>query len=382
MNFSIYSSRFCSFLTQTKPTSNAWIPIVIGVVLLLGFLGLLIWLYVQGKLTQWVQAGRQSGKWKLRDMQLVNEAKKSERAKLIQIEELGRKAWKARVSDPSYAQPWSDLEGIETQIAATQEHARSLRDNLTEVQAKKDDLIRGYDEKIGVLDLQLKDSEQKLKTAQFDLRQLENELESLANEKGLLQRDIKATRTDLINTEGSDEPDRDEILGSLNTRLDGLVHNLLEVSNAEPELAGKIPARQSEVLALNTRVNELAERVHKLENQKRIDLEPLDQQLEALDKQIKSKTDEVTELEKRMDPIIKSLGHMVDTARPASDELQNEYTSLDKTYQKLAEISQERGDLANKLDALDKDASRNFYLLIALGVVVLVLAILLIANVF
>ncbi len=381
MNNLILANRLTAIYFQAPKETN-WLTLSLGIALLLALVILLIWLYIKGSLAQWFRAGIQSSKLKLRDMQLVNEVKKIERVKLTQIEELGQKAWNSKVSDPSYAQLWSDLEGTETQIDTIRQHCRGLQDNLNLVHAQKDELERGYDEQISQVDKELKTTEQQLKTAQSEMRQLENDLDNLANEKVLLQRDIKATRTDLINNEGSDEPDRAEIMGRLNARLDGLVQNLLEVSNAEPELASQIPARQSEVLALNARVNELVEQIRTLENKKRNELQPLEQQLEGLEKQIKARNDEADKLEESMEPKIKSLGHMVDTARPSAESLQTDYVELDASYQKLVSLSQERNDLEKLLDGLDKGASRNFYLLIVLVVVVIVLAILLILNVF
>ena len=373
-------SLFLKTLIQEGAFPN-WLRVAIGVVLLLALIGLLAWLYTKGLLAQWVQAGTQSGKWRLRDMQLVNDSKKIERTRIGQIEELGQKAWKAGVSDPSYAQPWADLEAIKTQIETIGQYSRSLQDNLNLLHTQMDDVTRSYDDQIMVVGNQRKDAENKLKTAQSELRQLENELESLSDEKGSLQRNIKATRTDLINREGTDDPDRDEILGKLNTKLDGLVHNLLEVSNSEPELAARIPTRQSEVLTLNSRVTELSEQIRKLENQKKTDLEPLYQQWDALEKQMKNKNEEAQELEERMDPMVRSLGNLVDTARPEAQALHEDYNKLDATYQKLAALSLERNDLEAKLGGLDKDAARNFYLLIALGVIVVVIAILLFTKV-
>ena len=381
MNNLLLANRLTAIYFQASKEIN-WLTLSLGIALLLALVILLIWLYIKGSLAQWFRAGIQSSKLKLRDMQLVNEVKKIERVKLTQIEELGQKAWNSKVSDPSYAQLWSDLEGTETQIDTIRQHCRGLQDNLNLVHAQKDELQRGYDEQISQVDKELKNTEQQLKTAQSEMRQLENDLDNLANEKVLLQRDIKATRTDLINNEGSDEPDRAEIMGRLNARLDGLVQNLLEVSNAEPELASQIPARQSEVLALNARVNELVEQIRTLDNKKRNELQPLEQQLDGLEKQIKARNDEADKLEEGMEPKIKSLGHMVDTARPRAESLQADYVELDASYQKLVSLSQERNDLAKLLDGLDKSASRNFYLLLVLVVVVIVLAILLILNVF
>ncbi len=375
----IISITFVNFISaQTSPD---WVSIVIGALLILAFIGLLIWLFTSGKLRQWVQAGTQSGKWKIKDYQLSNEIKKTERTKVTQIEDLGKKAWDSRVSDPAYQQAWSELEAIEEQIEVVKAHSLNLQDNLNQVTTQSEEVTNNYDGQIENLENQRKDTEQKLKLAQSGLRQLESEIDSLANQKSLLQRDIKATRTDLINLEGSEEPDRAEIMGNLNTRLDGLVQNLLDVSNAEPELASKIPNRQSEVLALNAHITELGDQMKKLEGQKAQALEPLTQQIEALKKQIQNKTDEIQELERKIEPKVKALGHMVDTARPESAMLQESYSKLDSIYQKMSSISQERDSLAAKLDGLDKSASRNFILLILLGIIAIVLGILLITGV-
>ena len=366
---------------QTAQSTPGWVPILIGALLLVGFIGLLIWLFTTGKLRQWYQAGTQGGKWKFQDLQLSNEIKKTERLKVAQIEELGKKAWDARVSDPAYQQAWSDLEAIEEQIEVVKVHSRNLQDNLNQVSTQSEEITQNYNNQIETLDNQRKETEQKLKQAQSELKQLETDIDSLANQKTSFQRDIKATRTDLINLEGSEEPDRGEIMANLNARLDSLVQNLLNVSNAEPELASKIPARQSEVLTLNTHVSDLGDQMKKLEYQKEQELEPLKQQIEALKKQIQNKTDEVQELERKMEPKVKALGHMVDTARPGSDVLQESYSKLDSVYRKMSNISQERDSISSKLEELDKTASRNFYLLILLGIIVITLAILLITGV-
>jgi len=366
---------------QTAQSTPGWVPILIGALLLVGFIGLLIWLFTTGKLRQWYQAGTQGGKWKIQDLQLSNEIKKTERLKVTQIEELGKKAWDARVSDPAYQQAWSDLEAIEEQIEVVKVHSRNLQDNLNQVSTQTEEITQNYNNQIETLDNQRKVTEQKLKQAQSELKQLETDIDSLANQKTSFQRDIKATRTDLINLEGSEEPDRGEIMANLNARLDSLVQNLLNVSNAEPELASKIPARQSEVLTLNTHVSDLGDQMKKLEYQKEQELEPLKQQIEALKKQIQNKTDEVQELERKMEPKVKALGHMVDTARPGSDVLQESYSKLDSVYRKMSNISQERDSISSKLEELDKTASRNFYLLILLGIIVITLAILLITGV-
>ncbi len=379
--FSLLGAFLPLNIAQEPQTTTNWLTTVIGILLILGLLGLLVWLYTSGKLQQWFQAGTQSGKWKFQDMQLGNEAKKIEKVKIAQIEELGQKAWQSRVSDPAYTQAWADIEAVETQVDRIKEHSRSLQENLNRVSTERENLTLDFDNQLSQLDLQRKDVETKLKQAQSALHQLESDIDSLANQKGGLQKEIKATRTDLINTEGSDEPDRQDIMNNLNSRLDGLVSQLLAVSNEEPELAGRIPSYQSEVLALNARVTELSDQARRLEGQKEQELEPLNLQIEALEKQLRTKSEEIKDLGQKMDPMIKSLGYQVDTARPVSEVLQEHYSRLDATYQKLANTTQERTEIDEKLQGLDKTASRNFYLLVLIGLIVLVVAILLITGV-
>lgn len=381
MTISLFFSLLVAIPAQeTQPATN-WLTLVIGILLILAFFGLLVWLFTTGKLQQWFQAGTQSGKWKFQDMQLGNDAKKIEKVKIAQIEELGQKAWQSRVSDPTYAQAWADIEAVETQIDRIKEHNRSLQENLNRVTSERENLTIDFDNQLAQLDLQRKDTETKLKQAQSALYQLDSNLDDLANQKSTLQREIKATRTDLINTEGSDEPDRQDILISLNSRLDGLVQQLLGISNDEPELAGRIPSYQSEVLALNARVTELSDQSRRLEGQKSQELEPLNLQVDALEKQLRTKSEEIKDLGQKMEPMIKALGYQVDTARPVSEVLQDSYSRLDATYQKLASTTQERNEIDAKLEDLDKAASRNFYLLLLLGLVVIVMGVLLITGV-
>ncbi|MCK9245852.1 MAG: hypothetical protein M0P11_02730 [Anaerolineaceae bacterium] len=376
----LFNGFLPDLLAQENQSAN-WVTVVIGILLILALIGLLIWLYTTGKLAQWFKAGTQSGKWKIQDMQLSNEAKKTERIKTGIIEELGQKAWQSGVSDPSYAQAWADIEVVETQINRIKDHSRTLQDQLNQASSQQEDVSRNFNDQIEQLDDQRKETEAKLKHAQSQLRQLESDLDSLSTQKSDLQRSIKATRTDLINAEGLDDPDRPEILERLNARLNELVQQLLKISNHEPELAGQIPANQSEVLTLNARVTELGDQIRRLESQKAQELEPIQLQIEALEKQLRAKNEEIKELEKKTEPMIKSLGYLVDTARPDSEALREEYTQLDDVYQKLADTTQERTEIVTNLESLDKEASRNFYLLILLGIIALVVGILLISGV-
>lgn len=379
--FNLASTFYPALFAQTEQAQLNWVKLVIGIALILGLIGLLIWLQYNGKLVHWAQSGIQRLKYALQISRFGNEIKQSNKTKETLLNELGQKAWEARISDPAYEKEWVNLEALEEQIASITNFSQSLQEQAIQLSKQHEDLSRDFDDQLAESDKARKETEGKLKYAQAELYRLESDIDALANQKASLQREIKSTRSDRINAESSDEPDRFEILSALNIRLDDLVARLLSVSNEEPELAGRIPAFQSEVISLNSRLTELDQQIRQIEGQKSQELEPLEKQLDSLEKQIKQKANEVKETERKMEPLINNLGERVDKARPASEVLQEFYNSLDASQQQILDITNQREETNLNIQNLDSDAARNFYLLVIGGLLVLLLGIFLITGV-
>ena len=87
-----------SACTQTgNPTNSSgrWVSIVMGIVLLLAYLGLVIYLWRVGKLSTWFAAGSTTARLKTQDARLKGELKSLDRDKSDLLEEIGEKAWAA-----------------------------------------------------------------------------------------------------------------------------------------------------------------------------------------------------------------------------------------------------------------------------------------------
>ena len=371
----------CTQTGNPAEPGGRWVSIVMGILLLLAYLGLVIYLWRAGKLSTWFAAGSTAARLKTQDVRLKSELKGLERDKAALIDELGEKAWAARVSDPSYEGAYNQLLTIQGQIDGAADHRRSLEEKNAELVEQREAVVERFDQQIEALKHQQAGVEHDLTDAKNRVRALEADLDAVAQEKVRFQRDVKDTRSRIIEMERSDDPDKVEQLRELNSRLSSLTASLLDATNAEPELAAQLPGLQNQVLALSTQFNDLQGQIQALEGDLKSELLPLDDQLEALEKQIKTKSSEIKTFEEQLAQMAKALGVQVEKARPFSPELTELYQKLDVIISKVDFKAQAKEDVSSNLGAVDKTASRNFYVLLLIGVLIIVLAILLLTGV-
>ncbi len=371
----------CSQTTTQANSSGRWVSIVMGILLLLAYLGLVIYLWRVGKLSTWFAAGSAAARLKVQGVRLKGELKGLERDKSDLLDELGEKAWAARVSDPAYEGAYNQLLTVQGQIDGATDHRRSLEEKKVELAEQRKDVVERFYQQIEALKNQQAGVDRDLSEAKNRVRVLEADLDAAAQEKSRFQRDVKDTRGRIIEMERSDDPDKVERLVELNSRLSSLTTSLLDATNAEPELAAQLPALQNQALALSTQLNELQGQIQALEGDLKSELLPLDDQLEALEKQIKTKTSEIKTFGEQLTPMAKALGAQVEKARPLSPELTELYQKLDMILSTVDFKAQAKEDVSSNLGTVDKTASLNFYILLLIGVLIIVLAILLLTGV-
>ncbi len=371
----------CTQTDNPADTSGRWVSIVMGILLLLAYLGLVIYLWRVGKLSAWFAAGSATARLKTQNARLKGELKGLERDKNDLLDELGEKAWEARVSDPSYESAYNQLLTVQGQIDGATDHRRSLEEKKADLAQQRLAVVERFDQQIEALKSQQKNVDRDLSEAKNRVRALETELDAAAQEKIRFQRDVKDTRGRIIEMERSDDPAKVEQLSELNSRLSSLTTSLLDATNAEPELAAQLPGLQNQALALSTELNNLQAQIQTLEGDLKSELLPLDDQLEALEKQVKTKTSEIKTFTEQLEPMAKALGTQVERARPLSPELTELYQKLDMILSKVDFKAEAKNDVSSNLGAVDKTASRNFYGLLLIGVLIIVLAILLLTGV-
>lgn len=371
----------CSRANVPADAGTRWVSIAAGILLLLAYLGLVIYLWRTGKLSPWFAAGSTTARLRTQDARLKSELKGLDRDKAALLDELGEKAWEARVCDPSYENTYNQLLTIQGQMDGAADYRRSLEEKKTKLDQQRKEVVEGFDQQIGALKNQRADVERNLTEAKNRVRALEADLDAAAGEKVRFQRDVKDTRSRIIEMERSDDPNKAAPLGELNSRLSSLTASLLDATNAEPELAAQLPGLQNEALSLSTALNDLQGQIQALENDRKNELLPIDEQLEALEKQIKTKTSEIKSFGEQLAPMVRDLGVEVEQARPLSPELTELYQKLDMVISKVDFKAQAKEGVLSDLDTVDKAASINFYILLAVGAVVVILAILLLTGV-
>jgi chromosome segregation ATPase len=370
--------------TQTgNPTNSSgrWVSIVMGVLLLLAYLGLVIYLWRAGKLRTWFAAGSTAARLKTQDARLKSELKGLERDRTSLLDELGEKAWASRVSDPAYETAYNQLLTVQGQIDGATDHRRSLEEQKAELAQQRKAVVERFDQQIEAHKSQQAGVDHELTDAKNRVRALEADLDGAAHEKVRFQRDVKDTRGRIIELERSDNPAKAEQLVELNSRLNSLTTSLLDATNAEPELAAQLPGLQNQALALSTQLNDLQGQIQALEADMKDELLPLDDQLEAHEKQIKTKTSEIKSFGEQLAQMAKALGVQVEKARPLSPDLTELYQKLDMIISKVDFKTQAKDDVSSNLGSVDKTASHNFYVLLLIGVLIIVLAILLLTGV-
>lgn len=370
--------------TQTGNPANSsgrWVSLVMGILLLLAYLGLVIYLWRVGKLSTWFNAGSATARLKTQDARLKGELKSLERDKSELLDELGEKAWAARVSDPSYEIAYNQLLTVQGQIDGATDHRRSLEEKKVELAQQRKAVVERFDQQIEAVKSQQTTVENDLNDAKSRVRALEADLDAAGQEKVRFQRDVKDTRGRIIELERSEDPDKGERLVELNSRLNTLTTSLLDATNAEPDLAAQLPGLQNQALALSTQFNDLQGQIQALEADLKSELLPLDDQLEGLEKQIKTKTSEIKTFSEQLAPMAKALGAQVEQARPLSPELTELYQKLDMILSKVDFKAQAKEDVSSNLGTVDKTASLNFFVLLLIGVLIAVLAILLLTGV-
>ncbi len=371
----------CTKTANPADTNGRWLSIVMGILLLLAYLGLVFYLWRIGKLSTWFHAGSTAARLKTQDVRLKSELKGLERDKSDLLDDLGEKAWAARVSDPSYESAYNQLLTVQGQIDGATDHRRSLEEKKADLAQQRKAVVERFEQQIGTFKTQQTTVERNLAEAKSQVRALETDLDATAQVKARYQREVKETRSRIIEMERSDDPAMLEQLEQLNNRLGNLTNSLLDATNAEPELAAQLPGLQNQALALSTELNDLQGQIQALEADMKSELLPLDDQFEALEKQIKTKTSEIKSFSEQIEPMAKALGVQVEKARPLSPELMDLYQKLDMIISKLDFKAEAKGDVASSLGAVNKTASLNFYVLLLIGVLIIVLAILLLTGV-
>ena len=354
--------------------SATWLPLlsVVGLIAAVGYIA--YQLIKSGKLVEWSTTVFNVGKWKFQEAKLSGEIKTLEQEKAILISELGAKAWKARVVDPKYKEPYGKLEALDHQVSEIDQEILALNLELDETRNTHLKIESDYAEQLSHFQNELKNVNANLDKSRKEQSTLEKELSNIEREKERLTSEIQGYERKLTQIQSSDAEDKENQIPALTSAISTLNKNLVGLTEKTPALHDEIEKSRIEQQPLFEQVDSLNNKINQTKNEQKIALEPITQHRKQLESKIQALKSSVNDLQQQMKTIINSLGPLVDSARPESEKLQSNYEQIDRKNAELEGKNEENNLIKARLGLRDKDAIR-YFLLIVLGFIVAIVLI-------
>lgn len=373
---SVLVSLFLTACSSVGAAENdlRWLPLALAIGLLIALGVFLGWLIKSGKFTQLSTAGINSNKWKLQERKLQGQKEDIQAKKENLISDLGKKAWAAKVIHPSYAEPYMTLENLDAQNSTLVKETQQLETALKQAQESRSKITSEYANQISDLQSLVKDVEKKIDKSRSQGSKLNKDLEKINNDQEKLLAEIADNQEKLAEIETSDAPDKESQAESLVSRIRTLEDSVNETREKIADIERDISKLEIEQQPFEDQIERLSAQISTVEQDQQEALTPLAQRITGLEESLSSKKAEIGDLQEKMPPIIQNLGPLVDTARPESEALTGEYQKIDQASANLSDVTQEHHLITARLDTTDKNTVRNFYLMVA-GLLLLVILI-------
>lgn len=372
-------SNLFLFLNQQPPQieepgffNPSPLAIVLAVILGLLLIALIIWLIISKELPKWAKAASLSRQWNTQDNKLTNELKNLARDLNQQHTILGKETWEARLSDPAYEAAYTKLVNVNQQVLGMKMHANTLKEELDKATEHRKQIETQYDEQLNKLDFEQRNAQTHFAELTKRHKTLDVESTELNMNKARVQREIKEIRTNIIEIENSDAPNKSALVFPLNSKLEQLSISLTDLTTKSPSIEDEIIKVESELGPLNVHLEELGKNFSRAQLLKAQELIPLDEHIGKLIQSLKKKDEEIAQLESAIPAMLQELGAHVDHARPASLRLAPLYANLDDIRDRSRLASEEQQQLRLLMDKGDKASARKFTLFWVLVVVALV----------
>ena len=380
---SLQSPKNPAVLSQTaEGTTIQSLPLIAAILLLLTALGIVYYFYTKGDLKKWVSEGLTLGRSKLDQTRFKSQKKRTEVEQHELLRTLGHQTWEARVSDPSYADEYGQLEALQAQAGPMEEVVKAVQLELARGRDSRNKLNLAYEQKSKELQVQLNQMNDSLSLLKSEQGKSVATLRKALEQKQALENEAHGYETRIANLQGSDIPDRDSQISGLNNSIATLgktIYALGDQINGLTSQSQKLEADQGPYLV---QIDNLKSQMDQAANEHKDALLPLDQQVSNLDNNLKARQAELAAIKEKMIPVIESLGPKVYNSRPDSPALQDSYQKLDVKKEQLSSATQ-GFDLANsRLVSRDAEMLRNFYIMLGIGVLVIVLLVLLLVMAF
>ncbi len=168
-------------------------------------------------------------------------------------------------------------------------HASSLKEELEKFNQDRAKIESKYKEQLNTLDKERETAQAAVNELNKQHKALDTEFTGLSMERARIQREIKEARTNIIEIENSDAPNKSALIFPLNSRLEQLSSALSDVSSKTPAIDEKMAKIETDLNPLNTQLDELGKNYSRTQILMSQDLNPLDDHINKLKQSIKKK---------------------------------------------------------------------------------------------
>ncbi|MHC1732428.1 MAG: hypothetical protein AB9888_10455 [Bacteroidales bacterium] len=384
---SLQSPRYPAALSKTvagttEATAVQFLPLIAAIVLLLTALGIAYYFFSRGDLKKWLDEGLSLGRSKVDQTRFKTQKRRVETEQIEMLRTLGHQAWDARVSDPSYGDEYGQLEALQTQAGPMEEVVKAVQLELARARDSRNKLNSAFDLKMKELQVQLNQMNDSLSLLKSEQTKAMSTLRKADEQKQSLEAEAHGYEIRIANLQSSDLPDKDSQIAGLNNSIATLGKTIYALGDQIGGLNSqtqKLAADQGPYLV---QIDNLKSQMDQATNEHKDALLPLDQQVINLDNNLKTRQAELAALKEKMTPVIESLGPKVYASRPDAAALQDTYQKLDIKKEQLSTATQGY-DLANsRLVSRDKELLRNFWITVAIALLVLALLVVLLVMAF
>lgn len=363
----------CSTDGTSESAVNGF-PLALAILFIVILAGGVAYLVKSGDFQEWVSAGINAGKWKIQERKLQSQKEDIEQEKQDLIAKLGEKTWDVKVQHPSYQEPYQTLEGLAAQTQALVTETEGLETKLKQVRASRANLVDDYSKQINDLESLKKDVEKNFEKSKSQQSKLAKELEKISRERDKAFGEAEVQQQKLSEVQASDLPDKDKQVAALSKTIKTLQGSAAKASERISEIELELSKLEIAQQPMADKITRFDDQISTVEGDQQEALAPLDERIDALEGEIQSKTEHAEDLRQKMMPVMQSMGPLVESARPESEDLTAAYYKIDKVKSELAEVTQEHHLVVARLEASDQGMVRNFYLMVA-GILIIVVLI-------
>lgn len=323
-------------------------------------------------LKETLSAGFSASQWKVQLARLKSTRAHLENQKKQSITALGKQAWDARVQHPAIADSMAALQALETERSQAQATLQARQADLQQQTAEHTRLKNDFSARIAAIETRRKADAAGLSQSVAAQRAAQTRLEQVQRSRQFARQEVERIEGLIAQLAQSSAPDREAQKVRFQQTLAAQQKTLQDSEAQLPAINEEIQKRTLEQPALREAVQAEEQQLAALQQEQRSQLGPLEARIQELKKDVQALNTQIQSLGAKMTPLFAPLGALVEQARPQSPALQAAYAQIDGLKAQIQKLDGEIDFQQTRLNTVDPQTTRRFYLIIAAAAAVLI----------